>query len=74
MLVLTRKSGERIAIGDNIVITVLEVQGKRIRLGIEAPRSISIRREELPALDADEELAIAPANQSRRRLLVTSSA
>ena len=48
MLVLTRKSGEKIAIGEGIVITVLQREGKHIRLGIEAPREFSIRREELP--------------------------
>ena len=47
MLVLNRKIGERIVIGDDIVVTVVKVQGKQVRLGIEAPVSISIRRQEL---------------------------
>jgi carbon storage regulator len=47
MLVLTRKPGERIVIDDQITVTVLEVQGNRIRLGIEAPTEIPIKREEL---------------------------
>lgn len=47
MLVLTRKIHERIFIGDNIVITVVSVTDGRIRLGIEAPKEINIRREEL---------------------------
>ncbi len=47
MLVLTRKPGQRIVIDDRITVTVLEVQGHRIRLGIEAPKEIPIRREEL---------------------------
>ncbi|MEX2306225.1 MAG: carbon storage regulator [Pirellulales bacterium] len=47
MLVLTRKAGENIRIGDNIIITVLRTSGGRVRLGIEAPRGISIRRDEL---------------------------
>ena len=47
MLVLTRKLGERIVIGKHITVTVLEVQGNRIRLGIEAPKEIPIKREEL---------------------------
>jgi len=51
MLILSRKVGERIVIAGNIVVTVLEVQGKRVRLGIDAPAGISIRREELPPLD-----------------------
>jgi carbon storage regulator len=47
MLVLSRKPGERIVINDRITVTVLEVQGNRIRLGIEAPREVPIVREEL---------------------------
>ena len=47
MLVLTRKPGERIVIGEDITVTVLEVQGNRIRLGIEAPKEIPVMREEL---------------------------
>lgn len=44
MLVLTRKNGEELVIGDGIVVTVLSVQGNRVQLGINAPRSVSIRR------------------------------
>jgi carbon storage regulator CsrA len=47
MLVLTRKAGEKIHIGDQIVISVFRIQGKRARLGITAPPGISIRRQEL---------------------------
>jgi carbon storage regulator len=49
MLVLNRKVGERIVIEDNIVITVVAVNGQQVRLGIEAPRSVSVWREELLA-------------------------
>ena len=47
MLVLTRKAGETIVIGDNIEITVIEVQGGKIKVGIDAPRSIKILRKEI---------------------------
>jgi carbon storage regulator len=47
MLVLTRKLGEQIAIGDDIRITVLEIKGSQAKLGIEAPRSIGIYRNEV---------------------------
>ena len=47
MLILTRKLGERITIGGNIVITLLEITGSQVRLGIEAPRGISIHRQEI---------------------------
>ena len=47
MLVLTRKIGESLAINDNIRITVLEVKGKTVRLGIEAPNDVKIYRQEI---------------------------
>ena len=47
MLVLTRKPGEKIRIGDEIVLTVIEIKGNRIKLGIDAPNDISIVRGEL---------------------------
>jgi len=47
MLVLTRKAGEAIAIGDQITIKVLEVKGTHIRIGIEAPPDFRIYREEI---------------------------
>ena len=47
MLILTRKLGESITIGDDIRIQVLEVKGKQVRLGIEAPKKYSIHREEI---------------------------
>jgi carbon storage regulator len=48
MLVLSRKIGERIVIGDNVVVQVLAVRRGQIRLGITAPTTVPIRREELP--------------------------
>lgn len=47
MLVLTRKPGERILIGDDIVVTILDVRGDGIRVGIDAPRGVRIQREEI---------------------------
>jgi carbon storage regulator len=47
MLILTRKSGESITIGDEIKIHVIEIKGKQVRLGIEAPKKYSIHREEV---------------------------
>ena len=49
MLVLSRKVGERVVIAGGIVVQVLEVSGRRIRLGVEAPPEVAIWREELPA-------------------------
>ena len=47
MLVLSRAVGKSIIINDNVKITVLEVQGRSVRLGINAPKEISIHREEI---------------------------
>ncbi|MBW1717893.1 MAG: carbon storage regulator CsrA, partial [Deltaproteobacteria bacterium] len=47
MLILTRKLGERITIGDDINITLLEIKGAQVKLGIEAPQRISIHRQEI---------------------------
>jgi carbon storage regulator len=54
MLVLSRKTNERIIIGNNIGITVVAIRGRHVRIGIEAPADISILREEL-ARDLDAE-------------------
>ena len=57
MLVLSRKSMERIQIGDNVVVTVLEIHGNKVRIGISAPREIRVLRAELqqviPELPSD---------------------
>ena len=47
MLILTRKAGESIAIGEDIKITVLAIQGKQVKLGITAPEKVSVYREEI---------------------------
>ncbi len=47
MLVLTRKLGENIRIGDNVKITVLEVRGTQVKLGIDAPPEVIVHREEI---------------------------
>ncbi|MDI3281006.1 MAG: carbon storage regulator CsrA [Bacillota bacterium] len=47
MLVLTRKLDESIIIGDNIKLTVVEIRGDQVKLGIEAPREIPVHREEV---------------------------
>jgi carbon storage regulator len=47
MLVLTRKKGERVMIGDDIVVTVIDVRGDGVRIGFDAPRGVSIQRAEV---------------------------
>lgn len=55
MLVLSRKLGEQILIDGDIVITVLRVQGNRVRLGIDAPDSVAVKRGEIEIELPDEE-------------------
>ncbi len=52
MLVLTRKVGDRIWIGDDICVTVVSVNRGKVRVGIEAPRTVPVRRAELPTNEA----------------------
>jgi len=57
MLVLTRKIGEAIAIDDHIKITVVQIKGKQVRIGIEAPKETKIHREEIYRAIQDENKA-----------------
>lgn len=60
MLILTRRPGERVVIGEDILITVMGVSGHTVRLGIEAPEGISIYREEIwLAVKAENQAAAA---------------
>ena len=61
MLVLSRKLGEKIFIGDNICITVVDIDRGKIRLGIEAPRDVPIFRQELLPLKSPPETATQPS-------------
>jgi carbon storage regulator len=47
MLILTRRAGESLHIGDNIEVTVMAVNGSQVRLGIKAPRDVAVDREEI---------------------------
>ena len=47
MLILTRKVGESVLIGDDISITVLSVRGNQVKLGVQAPKEVSVHREEI---------------------------
>jgi carbon storage regulator len=61
LLILTRKTGEGLFIGDDIRITILEIRGKQIRLGIEAPSAIVVLREEIYRRIQEENLQAAGA-------------
>jgi carbon storage regulator len=47
MLVLSRKPGERVVVGNSVMVTVLEVRGDRVKLGIDAPRQVPVYRDEV---------------------------
>lgn len=47
MLILTRKAGETIRIGDDISVSVIEIRGSQVRLGIAAPRNVTVHRQEV---------------------------
>ena len=65
MLILQRRIGQAIKIGDSIEVVVLEVSGEHVRLGIEAPREIRVLRHELlEALTAENRAASTPTNEA----------
>lgn len=74
MLVLSRKAGEQILIGDDIVVTVLEVRGEGIKVGIDAPRGVRIQRQEVVAAVSDANVEASkssdPATEERLRALL----
>lgn len=49
MLILTRKPSESVIIGDDITVTILQIHGNQVRIGVTAPKEVNIRREELAA-------------------------
>ena len=69
MLVLSRQRDESIIIGDNIVVTVVDVRGDKVRLGIEAPREVSVhRREVYDAIQRENQQAAQIRPDEARRI------
>jgi carbon storage regulator CsrA len=82
MLVLSRKTEQKIQIGDNITITILLIKGNTVRVGIEAPKNVRVLRAELPPKEVATRpatspritrSAAAPANQASESLVEYSS-
>jgi carbon storage regulator len=65
MLVLSRRLGETLVIGDDIKVTVLGISGHQIRVGIEAPKDVSVHREEVYLRIQDEQGQSEMINQSQ---------
>jgi carbon storage regulator len=68
MLVLSRKSTERIHIGDSVVVTVLEIRGNKVRIGIDAPKEVHVLRSEL-----QDHVSVASGNRSLATIAPTES-
>lgn len=65
MLVLSRRAGESVVIGENVTISVLEVRGDVVRIGIDAPRSVAVHRSELLAqLEVSNQEAASPSEDT----------
>jgi carbon storage regulator len=62
VLIITRRPGEKIMLGDDVVIEVIEVSGSSVRIGIAAPRSVPVYREEIWRSVKDESAAAAAAD------------
>jgi len=62
MLVLTRKVNQSIIIGDDVEVVVLEVRGEQVRIGIKAPKSVAVHRQEVYQQIKDENVAASEIN------------
>ena len=71
MLILTRKSGEGIRIGDSITLKIIEIRGNQVRLGVDAPKNVSVHREEIYDLIRDQNEMAAQSIPDNPEILTT---
>ena len=68
MLILSRRPGESVTLGDDIVVTVVSVNGNQVRLGINAPREVRVPRDEIYKAIREENQAAAKAHKQKREM------
>ena len=67
MLILSRKIDEKIKIGEDITITLIDVHGDQVKIGVEAPKSVKVFRQEVfDAIQKENKAAVAPENNMAR--------
>lgn len=69
MLILSRKIDEKIQIGDNIIITLIDVHGEQVKIGVEAPKSVKVFRQEVyQAIQNENKAAVLEQSENKKTI------